>query len=575
MSEPYHPPPALVGSHVGNYVVERKIGQGGMGEVYLARHPELGREVAVKILTGALAADESAIGRFRQEAMAACRIGHDAIVEILDIGQLADGRHYYVMEHLQGQSLHDYLEGAGPIEPQTCLEILQPVVAALAAAHSVGIVHRDIKPDNIFLAQARDGSLRVKVLDFGIAKLLDTTVPPLVATRTGALLGTPLFMSPEQCAGNGDIGPAADIYSVGAMAFNLLTGRPPFIGQGMGEVLVQHMQAPPPSLRDFRPELDDSLDRVLQCALAKRPAERFQSIAALGAALESAIPGASPTTASGGATLRLSEAAASVPMIPGQSGDVASAQSGDVASAPRILSQTSLSAAASEYVPLPVPASAPPPNPGVYRILVFAIMVGLLIGAGAVIAGVYLGRSPTHGPPPQGATGTTKSAAIVQPSPSADAGAPRPAPAVLTIGGSGFGPLPATAPAGSMPARTLIPLPPPPRRRSFPLARPRAAAAPPGSKPYHKKPNSTQIRMAKKWLKEALRLKRQGKCNIALSKARSSYRYFPSTTAIRIIGHCGCWNGFRRDARWAYGLLSRKDKRALKAYCAQKGITLP
>ncbi|MFN2164857.1 MAG: serine/threonine-protein kinase, partial [Anaerolineae bacterium] len=126
------------------------LGHGGMGEVYLARHPELGRLVAVKVLGGNLAEDETAIQRFRQEAMAACRIGHDAIVEILDIGRLPDGRHYYVMEHLQGQSLHTYLETAGPLPPPACLELLRPVVGALAAAHVVGIVHRDIKPDNLF-----------------------------------------------------------------------------------------------------------------------------------------------------------------------------------------------------------------------------------------------------------------------------------------------------------------------------------------------------------------------------------------------------------------------------------------
>jgi eukaryotic-like serine/threonine-protein kinase len=550
MSEPIHSPSALEGSHVGNYVVEGMIGKGGMGEVYLARHPDLGREVAIKILTGRLAADATAIGRFRQEAMAACRIGHDAIVEILDIGQLADGRHYYVMEHLQGQSLHDYLEGAGAISPRLCLEILQPVVAALSAAHAVGIVHRDIKPDNVFLAQNRDGSLRVKVLDFGIAKLVDSTVPPLVATRTGALIGTPLYMSPEQCAGNGDIGPAVDIYAVGAMAFTMLTGRPPFLGEGMGEVLVQHMQAAPPSVRDFRPELDDSLDQVLHCALAKQPAERFHNVAALGAALETAITGTTPTNPAGGLTVRLLDSAVPAPLISPQSYETTAAQ--------RPLSQTSLSAAASEHVPLPAPTYVPPPNPNVYRILVIAVVVGLLIGVGAVTAGIYLGRSRTSGP---AASGTTKSAAFVRPSP--DAGAPhRTSP----------------APPNVQPAPIPIVLPPPTQASPIPLVQPPAAAAPPGNDPGPIKPNRMQLKMGRDWLVEAQRQMDEGQYLGAIIQARMSYKYLKSTAAIRIIGHCACLvaiKGYLPYARWAYKLLSKKDRSSLKATCAIRKIPLP
>jgi len=602
MPAPNNPPPALVGSHVGNYVVERKIGQGGMGEVYLARHPDLGREVAVKILGGLLAADATAIGRFRQEAMAACRIGHDAIVEILDIGQLADGRHYYVMEHLKGQSLHEYLEAAGPQPPQTCLEIIRPVVAALAAAHAVGIVHRDIKPDNIFLAENRDGSLKVKVLDFGIAKLVDTTVPPLVATRSGALIGTPLFMSPEQCAGTGDIGPAADVYAVGAVVFDMVTGRPPFIGEGVGEVLVQHMQAPPPSVRNFQPDLSDALDQVLHCALAKRPAERFQNVAALGAALEAAVTGAAPQTDPGGATLRLSGSTggAAQPSAGAQTAADAQTAAGaqtaadaQTAALPRALSQTSLSAAAAERVPLPAPASAPTPAPTHLRFLVIAVAVGLIIGAGAVIAGVFLGRSPAPRPQAQSATQTEGQAegqaegqtegqaegrtAGQVPHP-VDAGAARPIGAAQPAAMAA--PRPAALPHQSMQAEPMARVKAIARAkaRPVPLTRAGATSTPPGDPVGPARPNKVQVGFARKWLKMAKQLHRKGLCIQALGKARMSYRYLKSTAAVRIIGHCSCRVGGRywaRYARWAYRLLGRKDRRAVKATCARRKITLP
>jgi len=567
MSEVYRPGSTLVGSHVGNYVVERMIGQGGMGEVYLARHPELGRSVAVKILTGNLAADETAIGRFRQEAMAACRIGHDAIVEILDIGQLGDGRHYYVMEHLQGQSLHDYLETAGPQPPETCLEVLRPVVAALAAAHAVGIVHRDIKPDNIFLAHSRDGRLKVKVLDFGIAKLVDTTVPPLVATRSGALIGTPLFMSPEQCAGKGDIGPATDVYAVGALLFNMLTGRPPFIGEGVGEVLVQHMQNPPPSVRSFRPELSDALDSVVQCALAKLPAERFQTAAALGAALETAVTGAAPQSDQGGATLRLS-------------GSTSDAGLPDAA-VPRALSQTSLSAAAAQRVPLPArqpgPASTGTPSPSANHMLMIAVVVGLAIGAGAVALGVFLGRSPKPAAQKQRHPHQAGASAI----PPGDGGVPRSGPSPVQ-GGNAANTSPRQAPqpiALPAPARARpILLPPAARARSIPLAQARAASAPPGDMAGPAKLNRTQQQMAHRWLELAHRFQDKGNCNSAVTHARMAYKFIKSTAAIRIIGHCACRVGgsfHGRYARWAYGLLPRKDRAVMKTQCGRSGVILP
>ncbi len=307
----------LVGSLIGNYEVISLLGQGGMGDVYLGRHPLLGREVAIKVLAAELCADPSKILRFQQEAQAVCRIGHPDIVGVLDFGTLPDGRSHYVMERLQGQSLRDHLKERGALPPDEVLRIATPVLKALGAAHEHGVVHRDIKPENIFLQVVPGSAPQARLLDFGIAKLLETGgEEPLLTTNTGIVLGTPLYLSPEQAAGGGrDIGPFTDIYCMGVLLFEMLAGRPPFIGEGIGEVLVQHLQAPPPCIRELMPQLDQQLDSVLRTALAKSPQARYQTadslLAALAAAVlgvPAAVPGALQSP-QGSATLRLADSA--------------------------------------------------------------------------------------------------------------------------------------------------------------------------------------------------------------------------------------------------------------------------
>ncbi|HEY0708164.1 MAG TPA: serine/threonine-protein kinase, partial [Polyangia bacterium] len=223
-------PNPVIGQNLNNYEIKAEIGRGGMGTVYVAEHSFMGRKAAVKILKDSYLTDESIVARFMNEARAANAIHHPNIIDIIDVGRLPDGRPYLMMEFLEGETLATRLN-QGPLSIQETLQIVRQTAFALKATHDVGIVHRDLKPENIFLCPERDGpsELRVKVLDFGIAKLCGEFSGNTPQT-TGAILGTPLYMSPEQCrsgAGN-PIDHRTDIYALGAICYEMLTGRAPF-----------------------------------------------------------------------------------------------------------------------------------------------------------------------------------------------------------------------------------------------------------------------------------------------------------------------------------------------------------
>ncbi len=274
----------------GNYRVVRLIGKGGMGHVYLAEHPVLHKKVAAKVLSHELCRVPEQVARFQQEAVAVCRIGHPAIVDVFDFGSLPDGRVYYLMEYLDGQDLAAHLKEHGALSPARCLEIVGPAMEALGAAHRAGIVHRDVKPDNIFLARVEGGE-QTKVLDFGIAKLLDPSQSALAtATRTGMILGTPVYMAPEQAAGAvHKIGPATDIYAMAVVIYHMLCGRPPFLADSQIEILMHHLKTPPPALTLQPGQVHASLDAVLRRALGKEPQDRFGSMEEFRAAFRWAI----------------------------------------------------------------------------------------------------------------------------------------------------------------------------------------------------------------------------------------------------------------------------------------------
>jgi tRNA A-37 threonylcarbamoyl transferase component Bud32 len=265
------------GTRIGEYEVTGKLGEGGMGTVYSGVHPVIGKRVAIKVLNASLSQDQSIVTRFVQEARSVNRIGHRNIVDIFAFGELAGRRQYFVMEYLPGKNLQVRLD-QGPMAYSEALSVLGEVCDALVAAHGEGIIHRDLKPDNIYIAEAKSGERTVKLLDFGIAKLVrNESGTPQQQTRTGVPMGTPLYMSPEQCLAR-TVDARTDIYALGVIMFQIFTGKLPFEGASYIETVNGHLQQPPPrpgTLADVPPSLEAL---ILQC-LEKDPARRPQSIA--------------------------------------------------------------------------------------------------------------------------------------------------------------------------------------------------------------------------------------------------------------------------------------------------------
>ena len=264
----------MIGQTLGSYTIERELGRGGMGAVYLAVHAMLGRKAAVKLLRPELSRDPSTVQRFFTEARAASAIKHPSIVEIYDFGVAPDGAAYIVMELLDGESLATRLARLGRLPVATALVFARQIATALAAAHRAGIVHRDLKPDNAFLVADPEvaGGERVKLLDFGIAKL--TGDGGVAHTTTGAIMGTPHYMSPEQCEGSRAVDHRADLYSLGCMLFQMITGRLPFEGDGVGGIIGMHLYVAPPALRTLAPDAPAAVEALVARLLAKDPAER-------------------------------------------------------------------------------------------------------------------------------------------------------------------------------------------------------------------------------------------------------------------------------------------------------------
>jgi len=258
----------------GKYLLERKLGSGSFGAVYRARHISLDHPVALKILQCNVTASAEAIARFRQEGISACRINHPNAVSVIDFGVTATGVAYLEMELLEGASLLEELRAKGPMSVNRVGEIVLPICDVLAKAHLAGIVHRDIKPPNIFLHHGPAGEI-VKVLDFGIAKLVGDAAGSEYVTMTleGDLLGTPAYMAPERLSSRPYDG-RADVYGVGIMTYQMLTGVLPFTGADPMAIAMQHMNATPPPLREWLPHLPAKVESLVMLALAKDPAER-------------------------------------------------------------------------------------------------------------------------------------------------------------------------------------------------------------------------------------------------------------------------------------------------------------
>lgn len=258
------------GRVLGDFELVRRIGMGGMGQVYLARQKSLKRQVAIKILKGELAANISALRRFQAEAEAVANITHANIVQVYAIDE-ADGLHFMALEYVDGRNLRDFLERKGLPDVPMAIEIMRQVASALERAGELGFVHRDIKPENILLSKRGE----VKVTDFGLSRCFGGDAP-LHLTQSGVAMGTPLYMSPEQVRGQ-EVDPRSDIYSFGVTCYHMLAGEPPFKGTAAFDVAIQHVQGDAKPLASIRPDLPPELCAIVHRMMAKRPEDRYQT----------------------------------------------------------------------------------------------------------------------------------------------------------------------------------------------------------------------------------------------------------------------------------------------------------
>jgi serine/threonine protein kinase len=429
-------PPSPIGATVGNYRVVSKLGEGGMGAVYLAEHPLIGKKVALKLLHPEYASNEVMVTRFFHEARAVNEIGHPNIVDVVDYGvvHLGDGppRAYFIMELLAGESLAGALKREGPLAPDRAVTIALQIAGALAASHDKGVVHRDLKPDNVFLVTRGRERDFVKVLDFGIAKLTgggDRKDPS--RTRSGVVMGTPTYMSPEQCESRRDVDRRADVYALGVILYEMLTGQVPFTGEGYGEVILAHVTRRPAPPSSVHGPIPPALDAIVLKALEKRREDRFQSMEELAGALReperffrdhgvtlvplrerantvpgkrTAAPAASPTTLSRSAAELGVPSRSRVPVIAASAVVVLSLIAGGaLLLARREPVPEELGPVPATLPPpapdAPSPVAAPPPPPVVEPIPVAPAMVTVAIssrpaGASVIVAGEERGTTP-------------------------------------------------------------------------------------------------------------------------------------------------------------------------------------
>ena len=380
------------GTIVGEYRIERKIGEGGMGVVYGAIHPLIGKKAAIKVIAADLGTDPVVVQRFVQEARSVNQIGHPNIVDVFAFGKLPDGRNYFVMEHLQGESLRARLTRSFIPLPEG-IQILDEIVSALEAAHEKNIVHRDLKPDNVFLANVRGSYILVKLLDFGIAKL--APVEGFAKTNTGEMMGTPAYLSPEQARGR-NVDHRTDIYALGCMMYEVVTGRIPFIAESPMDVVLMHITAPPRNPSELVPNLPPALAQIIVQTLDKEPDNRPSLAEVRNVFAELVASGMVHLEAGSGATFR-SELAR------GRQGN---AESRTPASNPpeprRPVSSTDAPTKiafnpALEAVPPAIPAIAPKPRSR-FGLALVIILVGLLVPTSFIVYGIVNKGGTTDAP---------------------------------------------------------------------------------------------------------------------------------------------------------------------------------
>ncbi len=402
-----------VGMQVGAYRILEQIGEGGMGTVWVAEHMTIGRKAAVKMLHGEYSNRQEIVQRFFNEARAATQISDPGIVQIFDFGTTPEGRAYIVMELLDGEALDRRVQRTGKLAVHDALRIMRQVASTLGAAHARGIVHRDLKPENIYMVRDPEvpGGERAKILDFGIAKLSDNAG---VKTQTNAIMGTPQYMSPEQCRGSGGIDARSDVYALGCVFFALVTGQPPFMAEGHGELIVMHIQQPAPLLSSRAPHVPAAVDAVVARCLAKSVDERYATATELAQAIGMLITSTSHP------------GAASQAAIPAHQQQTIALSTGD--------KQTTLSGAAAQA------GTTAPATRGNGRLIAIGAVALLAIGGGAAVVATSGGESSQEEaaasePEPAAPAPTTPVPAPAPPEPAAptpEPTQPEP-PAALTV----------------------------------------------------------------------------------------------------------------------------------------------
>jgi|GEM_PF-592223 len=429
------------GDIVGEYQVEKKIGEGAFGKVYAAIHPVIGKRAAIKVLNREYSSNPSVVSRFVSEARSVNQIRHRNIIDIFSFGTLPGGLQYFTMELLDGQTFDAYLDERGALPVNEAVGIMRDIGRALDAAHKTGVAHRDLKPENVFLSFDDEGRCFPKLLDFGIAKLMgDDSVQH--KTRTGAAMGTPLYMSPEQCRGVG-VDHRTDIYSFGVMMHEVLTGQRPFDGESMMDLMMKQAHEPPPPMSQINPALPAALDEPVLAMLAKSPGERPQTLAEAMDRLCAAASAAGVDTGTVSITAA-GRSGAGLPGIGAATGGAAQASSEATSTADTMamdpanaaaLAQASAASPAGQSTMGGVEAGAmqaAKPGGGA------GAKIGMILGALVVIGGVaafFLMRSPDETAAPELAVTQTAAAEIsaapletAEPAPSTSA-----APAATTV----------------------------------------------------------------------------------------------------------------------------------------------
>jgi eukaryotic-like serine/threonine-protein kinase len=442
----------------GKYRVTDLLGRGGMGSVWAGVHTTLGTRVAIKFIDVEHASSREARHRFENEARAAASLRSKHVVEVYDHGVTDDGRPFIVMEFLDGEPLDRRLDRVGRMHPKDAARIVGQVCRALAKAHAVGIVHRDLKPENVFLVwDDEDGADVAKVVDFGIAKFTDSVTGPSSATRTGSVLGTPYYMSPEQARGLRSVDFRSDLWSVGVIVFRCLTGHLPFEGEAVGDVLVKLCTAPLPVPSELVPDLPPGIDGWMARALSREPEGRFHNAAELAASL-AALCGLTG------------------PMMSASSGDAFSAVAMPHRQGPHVtpFSATTPSPALTP-APLHGTTGAPitqtptprPEKPRAATIVVAALVALVVVGIGVGVLTKMLGQGSESTGPAAHSDPTPTQAAPTPPAPAAQptvapTAAPAPAPEPQATAAPTTSASPKKPPTGRPTPRPVVKKPPTP-----------------------------------------------------------------------------------------------------------------